>query len=60
MTRVCSWCEAVLGIEPPLDRPGMMYAVCPECWMRRRKPKSTVGADTEVSVERRWMPRPAA
>jgi len=48
MIRVCSWCEAALGSGPPLDRPGLTYAVCPECRTRRRKPKSTVGADTDV------------
>lgn len=47
MIRICAWCEAVLDLGPPLDDPAVTYGVCPECWSRRRKPKSTVSADTE-------------
>lgn len=51
MIRVCSWCETVLGIGPPLDRPGVTYGVCPECWTRRRKPKSTVGPGPDATSD---------
>lgn len=57
MIRICAWCEVVLDLEPPLDDPAVTYGVCPECWSRRRKPKSTVSADIEflaASQARRW------
>jgi len=54
MIRVCSWCEDILGTEPPLDRPGTTYAVCPDCRTRRRHPKSTVGSAPDGYRAQRW------